>query len=98
MRQTAQPVDQGCQLRPILFTNRQELQPHSAARHGTLYHAVGPDGPIRHEKMKLGLDSRSSRPLGLQEQSTPAHVSNTRNVVTPVALPIDPHFPGRLDT
>jgi hypothetical protein len=47
--------------------------------------------------MKLGLDSRLSGLLGLQEQSAPAHISNTRDVVAPIALPIDPHFPRRLD-
>ena len=97
MRQPAQPVDQGGQLRPIFFAYGQELQSHSAARDGPLHHAISPDGPIRHEKMKLGLDSRLSGLLGLQEQSAPAHISNTRDVVAPIALPIDPHFPRRLD-
>lgn len=97
MRQTAQPVDQGSQLRPILLAHRQKFQSQSAARHGTLHHAIRPDGPIRYEKMKLGLDSRASGLLGLQEQSTPAQISNKRNIVSSVALPIDPHFPGRFD-
>lgn len=97
MRQAAQPVDQGGQLGPILFAYRQELQSHSAARDGTLHHAIGPDGPVRHEKMQLGLDSRASGLLGLQEQSAPAHVSNTQNIVAPIALPIDPDLPRRLD-
>src|SRR4029077_14928364 len=89
MRQRSQPVDQGGQLGPIFFTYRQELQSHSAARHGTLHHAIGPDGAIRHKKMKLGLESRHSGLLGLQEQSAPAHIFNTRNIVAPIALPID---------